>query len=61
LGEKACPFNALYWNFFARNQALLSANARLGMVYRQLAKMSEEDLAAIDAQAVRIRSQLETL
>jgi deoxyribodipyrimidine photolyase-related protein len=61
LGEKACPFNALYWHFFARNQALLSANPRLGMVYRQLAKMSEEERAAIDAQAKRIRSQLETL
>jgi deoxyribodipyrimidine photolyase-like uncharacterized protein len=31
------------------------------MVYRQLAKMSEEERAAIDAQAKRIRSQLETL
>ena len=61
LGEKACPFNALYWDFFARNQSLLSANPRLGMVYRQLTKMSEGDRMAIASQANQIRSRLDSL
>lgn len=61
LGEKACPFNALYWDFFARNQVLLSANPRLGMVYRQLAKMSEGDRAAITAKADQTHSRLDSL
>lgn len=39
LGERACPFNALYWDFFARHEPLLGSNSRLGMVYRQLQKM----------------------
>ena len=33
-GERACPFNALYRNFFARNQATLGNNFRLGRARR---------------------------
>ena len=61
LGEAACPFNALYWNFFDRNRARLSANHRLGIVYRQLDKMTAEDRAAISGQAERICSRLDSL
>ena len=61
VGDKACPFNALYWDFFDRNQTLLSANPRLGMVYRQLAKMSDGDRLAITAHADEARSRLDLL
>lgn len=34
-GEKACPFNALYWHFLARNrERMLSADARPGLMVR---------------------------
>jgi deoxyribodipyrimidine photolyase-related protein len=33
-GEKACPFNSLYWHFFDRNRELLEKNPRIGMAYR---------------------------
>ncbi len=46
IGPKACPFNALYWHFHARNRERLeSADARpgtmvrMGMVYRTWDKM----------------------
>jgi deoxyribodipyrimidine photolyase-related protein len=45
IGERACPFNALYWDFFHRNAGTLAKNPRIGMVYRQLEKM---DAAAIE-------------
>ena len=61
LGERACPVNALYWDFFERNQARLAMNHRLGMVYRQLARMTEADRAAIAGQAQWIRMNLERL
>lgn len=61
LGERACPFNALYWDFFDRHQALLSGNHRLGMVYRQLQKMHGPQLDALKAQALQIRARLDTL
>lgn len=46
LGDKACPFNALYWDFFSRNAERLSGNHRLAIVYRQLGKMVPDALSA---------------
>ncbi len=61
IGERACPFNALYWDFFARNQETLGKNFRLGMVYRQLEKMQGEPLDALRGQAVAVLKRLESL
>jgi deoxyribodipyrimidine photolyase-related protein len=61
LGERACPFNALYWDFFARNSERLSANPRLSMVYRQLAKMAPETLVATQARASELRHGMATI
>jgi deoxyribodipyrimidine photolyase-related protein len=33
IGEKACPFNSLYWNFIAAHEEKLSNNFRMGMMY----------------------------
>ncbi|NDI86242.1 cryptochrome/photolyase family protein [Undibacterium crateris] len=60
-GERACPFNALYWDFFARNAEQLSRNPRIGMVYPQWRKMSPEIQAAYQQQAQRIRDNLDSL
>jgi len=60
-GARACPFNALYWDFFARNAASLAKNHRLGMVYRQLEKFSESDRTALAAQAAALRGRLAAL
>ena len=40
-GKLACPFNALYWDFLARNQNKLGGNPRLGHAYRTWQKMGE--------------------
>jgi len=60
-GEKACPFNALYWDFFDRNKEKLSSNFRLGMVYRNLEKMDSTALANLKAQATITLSKLDRL
>ena len=60
-GEQACPFNALYWDFFARNQARLGNNPRLGIVFKQLADMTEEDRQAIADRAGYVRLHLNDL
>jgi len=41
-GEKACPFNSLYWNFYDRHQAKLAKNPRIGMMYNIWNKMQPE-------------------
>jgi deoxyribodipyrimidine photolyase-related protein len=61
VGERACPFNALYWDFFARHGERLSANPRLGMVYRQLAKMRPGALLDAQGRANEIRAGIEEL
>ncbi len=39
-GDRACPFNTLYWHFFIRHRNKLKNNYRLGMVYPNLDRFS---------------------
>jgi deoxyribodipyrimidine photolyase-related protein len=41
VGEKACPFNSLYWDFFSRNDNLLRGNPRIAIAYKNLDRMKE--------------------
>lgn len=61
LGERACPFNALYWDFYMRHEQSLSHNPRIGMAYRQLNKMTESEKDAIKSQAIIWRKNLNAL
>ncbi len=42
IGVKACPFNALYWNFMIENESKLKNNPRMAMPYKNLARMDKE-------------------
>ncbi|WP_421791658.1 cryptochrome/photolyase family protein [Hyphobacterium sp.] len=57
-GDKACPFNYLYWNFMIENQDRLKGNQRLSMPYRNLSKMSEEKVAAIKDDSARFFKEI---
>ena len=46
-GDKACPFNYLYWYFMHKNKAILKSNHRLGITLKQLEKMEPSKLAAM--------------
>ena len=50
-GEKACPFNSLYWNFYDKHEAKLAKNPRIGMMYNVWRKMKPEDKTALLEQA----------
>ncbi len=41
-GDKACPFNSLYWHFYSRNEEKLGTNFRVGMMYKTLARLSNK-------------------
>ncbi len=51
IGPDACPFNALYWDFLARNRGKLGSNQRLAMPYRNWDRMDGEVQAALRRQA----------
>jgi deoxyribodipyrimidine photolyase-related protein len=50
-GERACPFNALYWDFLARHAEVLGRNPRMALVMKQLERIPGGELAAIRATA----------
>ncbi len=58
LGDDACPFNALYWDFLIRNQATLGKNMRMAMPYKTLERMAPGERAAIQAEAERVKTTL---
>lgn len=52
-GEKACPFNALYWDFLARHEDKLRGNQRMPYVYATWERFGSEKQAAIRGQAAQ--------
>lgn len=50
-GEKSCPFNSLYWNFYDKHEEKLSKNPRIGMMYTVWKKMQPEEKAKLLQQA----------
>ncbi len=60
-GPKACPFNALYWNFYDKHKEKLSKNPRIGMAYRLLHKMEANQKSALLEQAEEYLENIENL
>ncbi|TVQ41532.1 MAG: cryptochrome/photolyase family protein [Wenzhouxiangella sp.] len=61
VGEKACPFNALYWDFLDRNRERLESNQRMRMMYRNLDRMDSDKLTAIRERAAWLRENADSL
>jgi deoxyribodipyrimidine photolyase-related protein len=60
-GPQACPFNALYWDFLARNEDKLGRNHRLAMPYRNWAKMDLATQAALRHRASTFLDSLDVV
>ena len=50
-GARACPFNALYWDFMARHASRFAGNQRMAMPLRNLERMGADRVTAIRARA----------
>ncbi|HEX5356463.1 MAG TPA: cryptochrome/photolyase family protein [Aquabacterium sp.] len=61
LGERACPYNALYWDFHIRHADRLRRNPRIGMVYKQIDRMPPADIDAIQSRSQDIKARLDRL
>jgi deoxyribodipyrimidine photolyase-related protein len=57
-GDRACPFNALYWDFIDRHKDRFAHNARMPFVYATWEKMGEDKRAALRRQAQDHRDAL---
>lgn len=51
VGERACPFNSLYWDFYDKHEDKLAKNPRIGMMYNVWRKMKPEEKTALLEQA----------
>jgi len=68
IGPKACPFNALYWHFHARNRHRLESDearpgmmVRMGMVYRTWDKMDPATRQALLDKGDELLAHIDTL
>ena len=60
VGERACPFNALYWDFMARHKDRLAGNNRLAMPLRTLERMDPARVAKLRARAASFLSTMDS-
>lgn len=60
-GPKACPLNALYWNFWLRHAETFKGNPRIGMAVHVASKMSDAEKSAIKKKAAQIILDIEDL
>jgi deoxyribodipyrimidine photolyase-related protein len=58
IGEKACPFTTLYWDFLLRNRNRLKSNPRMGLQFRNLDRKSDSDRNQIRRKADQLKSDL---
>ncbi|MEM0977819.1 MAG: cryptochrome/photolyase family protein [Pseudomonadota bacterium] len=58
MGEGACPFNVLYWNFLETHSDIFSKNPRMAQIYAGWRKRKAEDRQKILADAETFLSNL---
>jgi deoxyribodipyrimidine photolyase-related protein len=56
VGDKACPFTTLYWDFLGRHEALLARNPRMALQVKNLLRLAPEQRVAIGERAEAIRA-----
>ena len=61
LGEKACPFNSLYWHFLDEKKHHFANNQRMSMMLALLRKMKPEELVATKEKAISILEDINNL
>ena len=58
VGQEACPFTTLYWDFLMRHRERLASNPRMGLQLYNLRRIDEDDQRAIRQQAAQVRERV---
>lgn len=58
LGEGACPFTTLYWDFLGRHRSRLANNQRLSLQLKNWDRKPDEEKSAITAAAERLKARI---
>jgi deoxyribodipyrimidine photolyase-related protein len=58
VGEDACPFTTLYWDFLARHQRRFARNPRMAHPYRHLERKDADEQRAIRHRAELLKATL---
>jgi deoxyribodipyrimidine photolyase-related protein len=58
-GERACPFNPLFWDFLVRHRERFGKHPRIGALYRTWDRFSDDEKVRIRESAARILDTLE--
>jgi deoxyribodipyrimidine photolyase-related protein len=58
-GPKACPFNALYWDFLARHRSRFEGNPRMAQMYRTYDKIAPAMRESLHAKAAAFLAHLD--
>jgi deoxyribodipyrimidine photolyase-related protein len=58
-GDRACPFNLLYWDFLVRHRERFRSNPRMGQMYRVWDGMGADHRQAVLAGAERVLERLD--
>jgi deoxyribodipyrimidine photolyase-related protein len=57
VGEDACPFTTLYWDFLARHKNRFGKNQRMTFAYANLSRKTAEEIAAIHRHADTLKAR----
>jgi deoxyribodipyrimidine photolyase-related protein len=55
VGENACPFTTLFWDFLSRHKSRFASHPRTGLMWRNLERIDSDRLVAIRDQADALR------
>jgi deoxyribodipyrimidine photolyase-related protein len=58
VGDDACPFTSLYWDFLARHEDRFARHPRMALQVKNLARITDAERAEIAARAAAIRTGL---
>jgi deoxyribodipyrimidine photolyase-related protein len=56
VGDKACPFTTLYWDFLMRHETSLASNPRMVFQVKNVSRLKDTERREIRQQAMRLRS-----